>query len=99
MPYAAIFGNHDDEGDSSRDELMEVLTELPYSLAKPGLKGVDGVGNYVVLIEKPGSVSPTRELLIIAIETLLSDSGFSILTSILQMNESILDTIGSKKVK
>jgi hypothetical protein len=37
----------------SREELMEVLTELPYSVSKPGLKEIDGVGNYVVLIEKP----------------------------------------------
>jgi hypothetical protein len=52
IPYAAIFGNHDDEGDLSREELMEVLTELPYCVAKPGLKEIRGVGNYVVAIEK-----------------------------------------------
>jgi hypothetical protein len=32
---------------------MDVLMELPYSVSKPGLKDVDGVGNYVVAIEKP----------------------------------------------
>ena len=47
-----IFGNHDDEGDMSRQELMEFLSELPYCVAKPGLKDIDGIGNYVVAIEK-----------------------------------------------
>ena len=52
-PFAVIFGNHDDEGDMSRQELMEFLTELPYCVAKPGLEEIDGIGNYVVAIEKP----------------------------------------------
>ena len=55
IPYAAIFGNHDDEGDLSRQEFMDVLTELPYSVSKGGLKDIDGVGNYVVAIEKEKS--------------------------------------------
>ena len=53
IPYAVIFGNHDDEGDLSRHDLMEVLTELPYCVAKPGLDDIDGVGNYIVAIENP----------------------------------------------
>ena len=52
IPYAVIFGNHDDEGDMTRQDLMELLSELPYSVSKPGLKGLDGVGNYVVAIDK-----------------------------------------------
>lgn len=31
---------------------MDILTELPYCVAKPGLKEIRGVGNYVVAIEK-----------------------------------------------
>lgn len=50
-----IFGNHDDEGDMSRQDLMDVLTELPYCVSKGGSKEVDGIGNYVVLIEQPRS--------------------------------------------
>jgi DNA repair exonuclease SbcCD nuclease subunit len=53
IPYATIFGNHDDEGDLSRQDLMDVITELPYSVSKPGIKEVDGIGNYVVLVEHP----------------------------------------------
>jgi hypothetical protein len=53
-----ILGNHDDEGDLSREDIMSVLTELPYSVSKSGIKDIDGVGNYVVLIEHARSHSP-----------------------------------------
>ena len=58
IPYAIIFGNHDDEGDLSREELMRVSEELPYCVARPGLDSVDGVGNYVVAIEQARSIVP-----------------------------------------
>lgn len=48
IPYAAIFGNHDDEGNLDRSALMSAFQKLPYSLSEPGPVGVDGVGNYVV---------------------------------------------------
>ncbi|EAS35244.3 phosphoesterase [Coccidioides immitis RS] len=50
IPYAAIFGNHDDEGNLDRTALMTLMQNLPYSLSKPGPVDVDGVGNYVVEI-------------------------------------------------
>ncbi|KAJ5172085.1 hypothetical protein N7492_004678 [Penicillium capsulatum] len=48
IPYAAIFGNHDDEGDLNREQLMAVYEELPYSLSAAGPEDIDGVGNYIV---------------------------------------------------
>lgn len=52
IPYAAIFGNHDDEGPRathlSREAQMSLLSSMPYSLAQPGPPEVDGVGNYYV---------------------------------------------------
>ncbi|KAJ6171172.1 hypothetical protein N7470_000239 [Penicillium chermesinum] len=48
IPYAAIFGNHDDEGDLSREQLMNIYEDLPYSLATAGPEDIDGVGNYIV---------------------------------------------------
>lgn len=50
LPYTTIFGNHDDEGSLSREALMQVTHNLPYSLSEPGLSYLDGVGNYVVEI-------------------------------------------------
>jgi hypothetical protein len=35
---------------------MNVLTELPYSVSKAGMKDIQGIGNYVVAIEKPKSI-------------------------------------------
>jgi 3',5'-cyclic AMP phosphodiesterase CpdA len=46
IPYALMFGNHDDEGSMSREQLMSFLQTLPYSLAKSGPDEIEGVGNY-----------------------------------------------------
>ena len=48
IPYAAIFGNHDDEGNLQRTELMSILEQLPYSLTLAGPADVSGVGNYYI---------------------------------------------------
>ncbi|OJD36941.1 calcineurin-like phosphoesterase [Diplodia corticola] len=55
IPYAAIFGNHDDEGSLSRAAQMSLLTTLPYSLSEPGPNTIEGVGNYYVEIMAPGN--------------------------------------------
>lgn len=61
IPYACIFGNHDDLGNLSREQMMTILQSLPYSLSQAGPKlgpdivGPDGhahpeggVGNYLL---------------------------------------------------
>ena len=45
IPWCAIFGNHDSEIAEDRAEQMRALQNLPYSLAQPGPKDVDGIGN------------------------------------------------------
>ncbi|KAF2667406.1 Metallo-dependent phosphatase [Microthyrium microscopicum] len=52
IPYAAVFGNHDDEGTNalSRMAQMALLQKLPFSLAQPGPHEVDGAGNYYLVI-------------------------------------------------
>lgn len=55
IPYAAIFGNHDDEGTLSRAAQMALLESLPGSLSEAGPAGLDGVGNYVVEVLAPGA--------------------------------------------
>lgn len=55
IPYALIFGNHDDEGSLDRVTLMSLIKSLPYSLSEPGLPTVDGVGNYVVEVLARGT--------------------------------------------
>jgi len=55
IPYATIFGNHDDEGSTplGRTAQMSLIETLPFSLSKAGPEDVDGVGNYVVEILAP----------------------------------------------
>ncbi|KAF2177024.1 Metallo-dependent phosphatase [Zopfia rhizophila CBS 207.26] len=48
IPYAAIFGNHDDEGSLTRGAMMSLLESLPYSLSEAGPNTIEGVGNYYV---------------------------------------------------
>ena len=55
IPYAAIFGNHDDEGSLGRASIMSLLETLPYSLSEPGPATVDGVGNYAVEVLARGT--------------------------------------------
>lgn len=50
IPYAGIFGNHDDEGTMSREGQMAIMETLPYSLSRAGPPDVSGVGNYYVEI-------------------------------------------------
>ena len=57
LPYAVIFGNHDDEDDLSRSAQMDLLSDLPYSHSRAGPPDVDGIGNYFVEILGHGSTS------------------------------------------
>ncbi|KIX01868.1 uncharacterized protein Z518_09595 [Rhinocladiella mackenziei CBS 650.93] len=57
IPYAGIFGNHDDEGNLDRAESMAIMDGLPYSLSTAGPEDVEGIGNYVVEILGRGSTS------------------------------------------
>ena len=50
IPFACIFGNHDDEGSLSREEMMHFIESLPYSVSEAGLEEIDGVGNYMVQV-------------------------------------------------
>ena len=57
IPYALIFGNHDDEGSLDRAALMALVESLPLSLSEAGPDNVDGVGNYVIEVLARGGSS------------------------------------------
>ncbi|KAK5088491.1 Phosphatase dcr2 [Lithohypha guttulata] len=59
IPYAGIFGNHDDESNLNRAQSMAIMDGLPYSLSHAGPSDVEGVGNYYieVLSRNGGSTS------------------------------------------
>ncbi len=49
IPWAAVFGNHDEE-DSGMERAKQVkwLQAMPYSLVEPGPSDIHGSGNYVL---------------------------------------------------
>lgn len=51
IPWAYVFGNHDDELGASRQDLMSYAVQKPYCLAEAGAEDVKGVGNYILKIK------------------------------------------------
>ncbi len=54
IPYAVVFGNHDDEHDWTRRQIMDYISRKPFCVSEAGPEEVTGVGNYVVDIEGEG---------------------------------------------
>lgn len=54
IPWAYVFGNHDDEFGMTRQQTMEYVIQKPYCLAQVGDKALDGVGNYILEIKGTG---------------------------------------------
>lgn len=50
IPWAAIFGNHDDEDGESKAYQARWMQGMPYSLVQTGPKDIHGVGNYVLKV-------------------------------------------------
>jgi hypothetical protein len=48
IPWAPILGNHDHEGDASRDDISACFESLPLSLMQRGPAELGGHGNYAV---------------------------------------------------
>jgi predicted phosphodiesterase len=48
IPWAAVFGNHDDEHDKTRAEIMEYIAKRKYSVASAGPVDIKGTGNYII---------------------------------------------------
>lgn len=59
VPWAVVFGNHDDEGSVSRAGLMELYRSYKGCLAEPGPPDLPGVGNYVLTVAADRGTVPT----------------------------------------
>lgn len=69
LPWAFVFGNHDAEEGTTREELMALSEELPACLAQRGPANIGGVGNYCMTVH--GSEDSAK----IATALFLFDSG------------------------
>lgn len=76
-PYAIAFGNHDDEAQFSRKELLNYLSKRPYCIiADEGENRVNGIGNYAVPIyNKKGVIEKVVYCLDSGSYSLLEDEG------------------------
>ncbi len=57
IPWAYVFGNHDDEFAMSRQEIMDYVVQKPHCLARAGDKSLKGVGNYILEVRNNGNDS------------------------------------------
>ncbi|KIP02828.1 hypothetical protein PHLGIDRAFT_122109 [Phlebiopsis gigantea 11061_1 CR5-6] len=83
IPWAAVFGNHDDEDGESRRDQVKYMQGLPYSLVQEGPKDIHGAGNYVL---KVYSADPSKTQLL---TLYFLDSG--------AYSKSLLDIFGFKQ--
>ncbi|RLN02908.1 hypothetical protein BBJ28_00008202 [Nothophytophthora sp. Chile5] len=53
IPYAMVFGNHDQEGDFQRQKIVDMLAKKNHSYTESGPENVDGVGNFMINVTAP----------------------------------------------
>jgi hypothetical protein len=58
IPWAFLFGNHDDEYGISTEEIMEYAVKMPYCCAERGPKNIHGVGNYILEVCSQSKSAP-----------------------------------------
>lgn len=63
IPWAPVFGNHDDDGNASIDYQCDLLEKAEYCLFKRGPSNIGCLGNYVVNIKEGNSVYKTLYML------------------------------------
>lgn len=63
IPWAYVFGNHDDEFQVSRQRLMDYATQQPYCLADHGDKYLNSVGNYILEVRSRNNNDSTKAIL------------------------------------
>ena len=51
IPFAVVFGNHDDENGLSRAAISDILVKMPGCLFVPKVENVFGYGNYVLEVK------------------------------------------------
>lgn len=63
IPWALVFGNHDDEGNAGRGRQMDIIQRLPYCLAVRGPENIDGISNYTITVSASSNAETPAALL------------------------------------
>ncbi|KAE9022801.1 hypothetical protein PR001_g13060 [Phytophthora rubi] len=53
IPYGMVFGNHDEEGGFTREEIVQMVSKKNHSYTVSGPEDVDGIGNYMLNVTAP----------------------------------------------
>ncbi|KAG6331867.1 hypothetical protein ID866_7223 [Astraeus odoratus] len=75
IPWAAVFGNHDEEDGDLKEEQLRMMQALPYSLVERGPKDIHGAGNYVLKVRSADS-SATHLLTLYFVDSGSYSSGY-----------------------
>lgn len=51
IPWAAVFGNHDEEDGGKKVDQIRMMQTLPYSLVERGPPDIHGEGNYLLKVK------------------------------------------------
>ena len=51
IPWAVVLGNHDDEFDLSRSEILSYLQDFPFFIGSSGPSDLTGAGNYILSVQ------------------------------------------------
>ena len=62
IPFAAVFGNHDDEGGVSKETQLAIYQSYPGCLMSAGPDGITGCGNYNLLVWSSDGSRPVCNL-------------------------------------
>lgn len=62
MPWAVVLGNHDQQYDLVREQIMGLLERQPYNMSSAGPTNVSGSGNYMLNVKGSKSDQPVALL-------------------------------------
>ncbi len=62
IPWAVVLGNHDIEQELTGKQIMETISDLPFSVTENGPENISGNGNYILKVQ--GSKSKDTEAIL-----------------------------------
>ena len=62
IPFSIVFGNHDEEQGTSKEELLKLAESMPYCLAADEVPEISGVGNYALPVRSADGKSDAMVL-------------------------------------